>query len=289
VAEDIEKEFPHITIDTLAYQYTRKPPRITRPRPNVIVRLCSIECSFSKSLDDPRNQAFLDDLRGWSKVAGRLFVWDYTTNFAHYIQPHPNYRVLAPNIRLFVGNNVRGIFEQGAYQSWGAEMAEMRAWLLAKHLWNPSLDQAELRREFLAGYYGPMAGQVARYLSLLEQTIDRSGDDLGCYSPPDAKFLSLETMRRSWEILNRAEQKAGKIVEYGKRIRRVRMPVAYVVLVRWDAFREEARKRNLAWPWPESRLEFLEWFLEAARSEGVTMISEWQTLEDWAAKGGKSR
>ena len=289
VAADIEREFPHITIDTLAYQYTRKPPRVSRPRPNVIVRLCSIECSFSRPLDDPRNQAFLDDLRGWSKVAGRLFVWDYTTNFAHYIQPHPNYRVLAPNIRLFVENNVRGIFEQGAYQSWGAEMAELRAWLLAKLLWNPSLDPAELKQEFLQGYYGPMAGQVAKYLTLLEQAVGRSGDDLGCYSPPDAKFLSLETMHRSWGILKRAEKKAGNIVEYGKRIRRVQMPVAYVVLSRWDALRKEAREKNLTWPWPESRQEFLDWFLLAARSESVTMISEWQTLEDWAAKGGKSR
>jgi hypothetical protein len=289
VAEDIEREFPQVTIDTLAYQYTRKPPLITRPRPNVIVRLCSIECSFAKPLDDPRNQAFRDDLRGWSKAADRLFVWDYTTNFAHYIQPHPNYRVLAPNIRLFVGNDVRGVFEQGAYQSRGAEMAEMRAWLLAKLLWNPALDAGKLRLQFLKGYYGPMAGQVARYLALLEQAIDRSGDDLGCYSSPEAKFLSLEVIHRAWEILKRAEEKAGKIVEYGNRIRRVQMPAAYVVLVRWDAFREEARKKNLAWPWPESRQEFLDWFLRAARIEGVTMISEWQTLEDWAAKGGKSR
>jgi len=289
VAADIEKEFPQVAIDTLAYQYTRKPPRITRPRPNVIVRLCSIECSFSEPLDAPRNKAFLDDLREWSKVAGRLFVWDYTTNFAHYIQPHPNYRVLAPNIRLFAGNNVRGVFEQGAYQSWGAEMAELRAWLLAKLLWDPSFDQAELRQEFLRGYYGPMAGQIARYLELLEQAIGMAGDYLGCYSPPDAKFLSLETMINSWRILKKAEKKAGKIVEYGKRIRRVQMPVAYVVLARWDAFREEARKKNLAWPWPESRQALLDWFLRAARSEGVTMISEGQTLEDWAVKGGKSR
>lgn len=289
VAAEIEKEFPHVTIDTLAYQYTRKPPRITRPRPNVIVRLCSIECSFSRPLDHPRNRAFLDDLQGWSKVADRLFIWDYTTNFAHYIQPHPNYRVLAPNIRLFIENSVRGIFEQGAYQSWGSEMAEMRAWMLAKLLWDPSLDEGRLRQEFLRGYYGPMAGQVADYLTLLEQAVGKSEDDLGCYSPPDAKFLSLETMLNSWKILKKAEKKAGRIVEYGKRVRRVQMPVAYVVLVRWDAFRQEAREKKLPWPWPESRQELLDWFLRAARSEGVSMISEWQTLEDWAAKGGKSR
>jgi hypothetical protein len=67
------------------------------------------------------------------------------------------------------------------------------------------------------------------------------------------------------------------------------MPVAYVALVRWDDFLKEAQERGLKWPWPQSRQELLGWFLEAALSEGVTMISEGQTLDDWAAKGGKSR
>jgi hypothetical protein len=253
-----------------------------RPRPNVIVRLCSIECSFARPLDDPANKSFLDDLEGWAKIADRLFIWDYTTNFAHYVQPHPNYAVLAPNIRLFAKNNVRGVFEQGAYQSWGSEMAELRAWLLAKLLWNPAADPERLKREFLEGYYGPMAPQVAAYVSLLEQAVAASGDKLGCYSPPEAKFLSLENVLEAWELLKKAENKGRPYVEYGRRIRRVEMPVAYVVLVKWDAFRQEARDRGLTWPWPESKQELLTWFLAAARAEGVTMISEWQKLDDWA-------
>jgi hypothetical protein len=289
VAADIEDEFPHITIDTLAYQYSRKPPRITRPRPNVMVRLCSIECSFSVALDDPRNQAFLDDLEGWSRIAERLFIWDYTTDFSNYIQPHPNYGVLGPNIRLFIKNNVRGVFEQGAYQSWGSEMAELRAWMLAKLLWNPSLDAAKLREEFLEGYYGPSAGHLSAYLALLERAVEESGDHLGCYSPPDAKFLSLETMIKAWRILKEAEDKARNSTVFLGRLRRAQMPVVYVILTRWDTFREEARERGLKWPWPPSRQEFLDRFLETARSEGVTMISEWQTLEQWAEKGGQAR
>jgi len=83
VAADIEPEFPGLAIDTLAYQYTRKPPRLVRPRPSVVVRLCSIECSFSRPLDEPRNKAFFEDLNGWSKIADRLYIWDYTTNFSH--------------------------------------------------------------------------------------------------------------------------------------------------------------------------------------------------------------
>src|SRR5690606_21605830 len=44
IAEKLEPEFPHVAFDTLAYQYTRKPPKTLRPRDNVIIRLCSIEC-----------------------------------------------------------------------------------------------------------------------------------------------------------------------------------------------------------------------------------------------------
>ena len=43
IAEAIEKDHLNDFIDTLAYQYTRKPPQTIRPRRNVIVRLCSIE------------------------------------------------------------------------------------------------------------------------------------------------------------------------------------------------------------------------------------------------------
>jgi hypothetical protein len=289
VAADIEPEFPNVAIDTLAYQYTRQPPRLVRPRPSVIVRLCSIECSFAKPLDDPANKAFFDDLEGWSKIAGRLYVWDYTTNFSHYVQPHPNYGVLAPNIRLFVARNVRGVFEQGAYQSWGSEMAELRAWVLAKLLWDPSLDEEKLREEFLAGYYGPAAGAVDDYLEGLERAVARTGDPLGCYSPSEAKFLSFEILSRSWRTLEAARRKARRSAEYGRRVLRVKLPVAYAVLARWDELKGEAEKAGKTWPWPAARETFLEWFLEAARAENITMISEWQPFADWAAKGGRRK
>ena len=42
-ADAVKDEFPDKFIGTFAYQYTRKAPRFARPRPNVIVRLCSIE------------------------------------------------------------------------------------------------------------------------------------------------------------------------------------------------------------------------------------------------------
>ena len=101
IAEKIESDFPHVAVDTFAYQYTRKPPRTIQPRPNVIVRLCSIECNFREPLDHPSNASFLADLEGWSRICKRLYVWDYTTDFKNYVNPHPNWFVLGPNERLF--------------------------------------------------------------------------------------------------------------------------------------------------------------------------------------------
>ena len=97
IAEKIEPEFPDVAVDTFAYQYTRHPPKTIHPRPNVIVRLCSIECNFREPLDDPSNAAFLRDLTTWSKICHRLYVWDYVTDFANYVLPHPNWFVLGPN------------------------------------------------------------------------------------------------------------------------------------------------------------------------------------------------
>jgi hypothetical protein len=62
------------------------------------------------------------------------------TDFAHYLQPFPDWFTLGPNLRFFQAHHVRGVFEEGAYESFGAEMAELRAWVLAQLLWNPQQD-----------------------------------------------------------------------------------------------------------------------------------------------------
>ena len=58
-------KYENIVFDTFAYQYTRKAPVTVVPRGDVIVRLCSIECCFGHTLDDPdckENMEFMQDL-----------------------------------------------------------------------------------------------------------------------------------------------------------------------------------------------------------------------------------
>jgi hypothetical protein len=179
IADAIKDEYPDVAIDTLAYQYTRKPPRTIKPRPNVIVRLCSIECCFSHPLssdDYPQNVSFRDDLEGWHRLTDRLYIWDYVCDFAHYIMPWPNLRVLAPNIRFFVNNGVKGIFEEGCYNTEGGDMAELKAYLMAKCLWNPDCDADRAIDEFLDAYYGRAAGPI-RADALFDQAERLAADD----------------------------------------------------------------------------------------------------------------
>jgi hypothetical protein len=276
VAADIEQEFPNVAISTLAYQYTRKPPKITKPRDNVIVQLCSIECSFSKPLADDRNKAFRDDIIGWSPLCKRLYIWDYTTNFRHYIMPHPNLRVLGPNVKFFANHNVKGIFEQGAYTSSGAEMAELRAWVLAKLLWDPSRDGEALTNEFIDGYYGAAAPQIKAYLKVTHDAVEQSGDWLGCFEQNHAKYLSLDTLSRGWQCLKAAEAAVQDNPELQFRVQVAQLPVMYTFLTRWNEMREAAKTAGADWPMPQSAKETCDQFLTIARKKNVTRLNEWQ-------------
>jgi hypothetical protein len=168
VAEAIEEEFPDKFIGTLAYKYSRKPCKSLRPRHNVVVRLCSIECCFSHSIEScPRNRLFLQDLKGWSAIAQNLYIWDYVVYFQHYLMPYPNMLVLKPNIRTFRDNNAIGIMEQAAYQSRGGEFAELRSYLISRLLWDPEQDVDEIINDFMYGYYGRAGKFIRQYFDLL--------------------------------------------------------------------------------------------------------------------------
>ena len=276
VAADIEEEFPNVAISTLAYQYTRKPPKHVKPRHNVIVRLCSIECSFSKPLSHERNAAFREDIVGWSQICDRLYIWDYTTNFRHYVMPHPNLRVLGPNVKFFVDHNVKGIFEQGSYNTYGAEMAELRAWVLAKLLWDPTLDGRELVREFLHGYYGPAAPHIKAYLDVTHDAVEASGDTLGCFSPHTAEFLSFETLSKGWTHVKAAEAAVQHDPDMSFRVHVAQLPVMYTFMMRWNQMREKAQAADADWPMPDSIQEAFEQFKKVAKKKNITRLNEWQ-------------
>jgi hypothetical protein len=274
IAEDIEHDYPNIRIDTLAYQYTRKPPKTLRPRPNVIIRLCSIECCFAHPLascDSTENRRFRDDIIAWEPIAPKLYVWDYTPNFAHYQQPFPNFDVLQPNVQFFVNHGVKGLFEQGNYSAGGyGEMGPLRAYLLARLLWNPQTDVQRDTSEFIHAYYGNAAQDIHAYLQLLENQVRNGKAHAHIFESTKAAYLNDQFIASAEEILNHAETSAeNEAVRF--RVQVARLPVWYVQL---------ATNRITG----DARTALLDNFLAIARKAGISNISESQSLDAWAKK-----
>ena len=157
--------YDNIAIDTFAYQYTRKAPSQVKPREDVIVRLCSIECCFGHTLDDPdceANADFMADLSEWSKICNRLYIWNYNLNCDESINIYANFGTMQRNTQIFSENNVKGIYQQGVYyiDESDGEFGEMKTYLLSKLMQNPYLD---FNAEML-GYMTAVYGKGGKYL-----------------------------------------------------------------------------------------------------------------------------
>ena len=280
VAEAVQKEFPDKAVETLAYQWTRKPPKQMRPRHNVIVRLCSIECCFAHPLatcQSKANRKFREDMKAWAKVGCRLWVWDYVTDFRHYLLPFPNQRIRNDNIRFFVRHNVGGIFEQDTYNTSHSELAQLGGYLTAKFLWNPDYGEDTATGEFLAGYYGKAAGPIRAYIDMLHDRVEKENIHVNIWAGPESKHLTDKLLIESDQLWQQAEAQVADDAETLKRVKLSRMSVDYAILER---ARLQAAKKLPA----NSALKALaaarfKPFFEVLQHSGLSRIQEWTVLD----------
>ena len=229
----VADEFPGKIISTLAYQYSRRAPRHIKPRPNVNVMLCSIECNRSTPIErDPGSASFVTDVGEWSALTRNILLWDYVIQFRNLVSPFPNLRVLQPNIRFFVENGISSIFEQGLGSMHG-ELAELRTYLISKILWNPSVDVDSVIDDFLRGYYGAAAPQIRRYIDEMHDALAASGEGLDIYGYPWPSlngYLSSAMMARYASLFDEAERAVANDPELLLRVRTARLPIRFAAI-----------------------------------------------------------
>ena len=239
VAKEVAKEYPDKQILTLAYQWSTDPPAHLRAEPNVIVQLCSIRCAFNHPLTAPINATFQNQIKAWAQKCDTLFIWDYTINFWHLLAPHPNFNVLAPNIRFFLENKVKGVFEQGNNHTKGGEFLELRSYLVAKLLWDPYIDADQVIEEFLNAYYGAAAPFIRKYIDRTHELVSDPSFQLGtfngctCSSPSCSKnkrippYWPPEVIREFVSLFDQAEAAVASDEETLKRVQCARIPLMY--------------------------------------------------------------
>jgi len=286
IAEAVEVEFPDAIIETLAYRYTRRPPRHVRPRHNVMPCLCTIECDFSQPLATgtyQENRDFVSDIRGWAAISKRLYIWDYTTNFRYYTAPTPNVLTLQANVQFFRENGVEYLFEQGAFQGRHADFAELKAWLLAKWLWNPDLPLEPLLQDFFAGYYGVAAPLIRTYFDELHSFHPAQRKPWRIYDEITDPVIPDDFVERSRQLWEEAEAAVADDAAISYNVRMGAVPVLHS----WLARQPEIKPRKVwatsdpaQFAIPAEQRRVARTLLARMEEAGDIRLSEWPSRHD---------
>lgn len=280
----VAERFPDKIISTLAYQYTRVPPKGIVPGKNVNIMLCSIESTRNEPMETG-DVAFANDLEGWGKLTDNILVWDYTIQFSNLLSPFPNLRTLQPNVQFLRKNRVSAVFEQGNIQS-GGEFAELRAYLLAKLLWDPDMDLKKEMDGFLEVYYGKAANHVKQYIDLLHDNNQGfTGRKLSIFGKPVQErdsYLTPELIEAYNGIFDLAEKSVRKNPEHLIRVKSARLPVQYAMLEiqkaehagNWGTFGPSQSQRLKL---PQEVSQLLYDFIYHCMRTNVSRLSEWHT------------
>jgi hypothetical protein len=233
VAERIEKVHPHVKVGTLAYWYTRKPPKTVTPRHNVQIQLCSIECCTLHAIDNPdceQNQAFCQDTNVWGKICDDIWIWNYNTNFRSYDLPFPNLRSIARNVRYFLRNNAKGVFMQANGNGLTGEFSDLRNYLLSQLIWNPHLDADAHLNEFVNLHYEAAAPPILEYINFLHDNVEARGLHPRCFPTPEDVGLDAESAQTIFDYFQQALVLAEK-PEIRARVEKASIPAYKAVIV----------------------------------------------------------
>ena len=271
VADEVAKKHPDKWIETLSYAYSTKPPAITKPRKNVIIRLCHAGCYFHGFEQCGLGANLAPNLEEWSKRTENIFIWHYATNFAHYIAPCQNLNGLARDIRYYASHNVRGLMVQCDYESPGGDLAELRQYLAAQLMWDPSLDPGAIRREFCRGYYGAAAGDVLAYLTLLDKAAEDSNvHAFGAWDPKGTASPAM--VAKGLELLGRARLRTLSPAQ-ANRVDKLFLPLWYMQLTYPSEYGLD----------PATAHSIVSEFKRIAHANKITHIREGGDIEPWLA------
>lgn len=281
VADRVAERFPDVKVGTLSYWYTRKPPKTIKPRENIQIQLCSIECCTYHPLNDPncpKNREFCADMEGWKAMCNDIWIWHYNTDFRSYDLPFPNLRAIGPNVRFFSENNVKGVFMQANGNGNAGEMSDLRNYVIGRCLWNPSLDGWALVEEFCRLHYGTAADKVLEYLVFLHDNAEKNGQHPTCFASTVELGLNAEVSSKAYRLIREALALAGND-EIRSRLEKISIYPMKAVLetaatMTWDHGQYHCSL-------PEDLKDIPRQYIDLCKRFNMTMAAETTPIEDY--------
>ncbi len=282
VATAVQAALPDrkIWVETLAYQYTEKAPTpgTIAPADNVLVCLAPIyACDGHPLASDPQNKTSNEALLAWKKVApGHLQIWHYVVNFAHYVQPYPDWDELGDDMAYYRDNGVSGMFCEGDVAG-SCDLQAMHTWVMAHLFWNPRQDVWGLVRDFSDGYYGKAGADIYAYLRLFHDRLQQPNVHLHLYDPPTSPLFSAELLKSASELFDHAEA-AAETPEIKSRVQEARMGIRYIELA------SHVPGENAATAEREAFRARLDPFIADIGRFKIASLSEGHSADEWIKK-----
>ena len=185
IAKKIKEKYPHIKVDTLAYDWSLEAPKDVIAEDNIIVRFCTEMCPFHDDSHrcetlNTKEQYFLD----WQSHASEFSVWTYPITWSNLFNCWPNYYELKSHIAFFVKHGVKAIYQEGIAED-SCEFPELKAYVLAKLAAYPEMSDEEFEyhiSDFMEAYYGQGWKHVRDYLTYAHERILENVNTFGCYT-----------------------------------------------------------------------------------------------------------
>ncbi len=172
--ENLDVDFK---IVTLAYQHTEEPPvkegkpfhKAVVPSERLHIRYAPISANYTYSLTDIRqDEKVRNQLLGWASLTPNVMLWDYQNNYTEYCWYFPNWQYFKENLQTYADIGVSYVFNQAAYNINRHWQDEMRSYVASKLYWDLTLDENEIRKEYIELCYGVAADEVKELVKKMD-------------------------------------------------------------------------------------------------------------------------
>ena len=226
VAEGVKLEFPNTRIKALAYSYTVEPPENMTTADNVLIEICG---NFGK-----KGKAHEALVKSWSRVAQNISVYTYGGSNFGYWWPYPNLRELGMQCPWALQNGVTAFYVQGTALGKGSGMVDLRAYLTARLMWDPTRDVQEEIRDFCEGFYGPAAKHIIEYIDWYSNYVKQH--NLALYeswgdSEAWRTWVTRDAMTHCDELLQKAIAATANHPVYHKHVRRAYLEALWALVM----------------------------------------------------------
>ena len=261
VAEEIGKNYPDMLVDTLAYQFTREPPKDMTMNKNVVIRYAPYVACIYHAYDGcgvNNVQGIYTDLVKWVKMSERVWVWSYVIP-DHPLHPIPVISCMSRQFKRMRDAGVKGhLIEAVANGRQGlisGGLLDLQWYLYAKLMWDPDYDVQKGIEEFARDNYGAAAPQIVSYVKMINDpdTYRVKGgpsvyDEL--YAGHKAWTpIKKNRLKRMDRLFDKAEQAVAADPKALLRVRSVRLSLQYAI-IRYadesDPIREKAMRNALS-------------------------------------------